>query len=117
MGHLILSLPIIGLGVFWIFPFAVALPIYLAILVVSGILYYVALRAMHRSVQTGAEGMAHKIGEVVDAQSGHGRVEVEGEVWNAISTEPLRLGQEVEIVGVVDRLTLRVQKVRPSAQA
>lgn len=111
MCHLILLMPIAGLGVFWLFPFAVAVPIYLVILSVSGVVYYVAMRAMHRSVQTGGEAMAHKIGEVVDARTGHGRVEVEGEVWRALSVEQLHKGERVEVLGVTDRLTLRVRKL------
>jgi membrane protein implicated in regulation of membrane protease activity len=110
--HLILLLPIFGLGVFWLWPLSVAVPIYLAILLVSGALYYVAMRAMQRAVQTGAEGMAHKTGEIVEAHRRRGRLKVEGEIWNAVSTGTLRPGQEVEILGVTDRLTLRVREPR-----
>lgn len=113
MAHLILLLPVVGLGVFWLLPLPLALPAYLVILVASGVVYVAAVRVMHRAVQTGAEGMAHKVGEVVDFSGTRGRVAVEGEIWAAVSAEPLRAGEQVEVLGVADRLTLRVRRLAP----
>ena len=111
MAHLTLLLPLVGLGVFWLLPLPLAIPAYLAILLVSVTVYVLALRAMHRAVQTGAEGMAHKVGEVVDGDGTRGRVEVEGEIWNAVAAEPLRKGERIEVVGLADQLTLRVRRI------
>ena len=110
MAHLTLLLPLVGLGVFWLLSLPLAIPAYLAILLVSGAVYVLALRSMHSPVWTGAEGMAHKAGRVIDADGARGRVEVEGEIWNAVATEPLRPGERVEVVGVGDGLTLRVRR-------
>jgi membrane-bound ClpP family serine protease len=110
MAHLTLLLPLVGLGVFWLLPLPLAVPAYLAILLVSVAVYVLALRAVHRAVQTGAEGMAHRVGRVIDADGARGRVEVAGEIWNAVAAEPLRRGERVEVVGVGDGLTLRVRR-------
>ncbi len=111
MAHLTLLLPLVGLGVFWLLPLPLAIPAYLAILLVSGTVFVLALRVMHRAVQTGAEGMAHRFGEVVDGDGTRGRVEVKGEIWNAVASEPLRKGERIEVVGVADGLTLRVRRI------
>jgi membrane-bound serine protease (ClpP class) len=112
-----LLMAILGLGVFWLLPTWLAVPVYLAILMVSGYGLVVGLRARYRPVQTGLETMAHKLGKVVDVGTDRGRVEIEGEIWNALSAEPLRLGEPVEVLGVVDRMTLRVQEVRRELRA
>jgi membrane-bound serine protease (ClpP class) len=106
-------LPILGVGVFWLLPVWFAVPVYVAILAISGYGFLVGMRARHRVVETGVEAMTHKIGEVVDVRSDHGRVEIAGELWKAVSSEPLREGERVEVVGVADQLTLRVRGVRP----
>jgi membrane protein implicated in regulation of membrane protease activity len=109
-------LPILGVGVFWLVPVWLAVPVYAAILAVSTYGFFVGVRARHRAVQTGVEAMAHKIGEVVDADSDHGRVQIDGEVWEALSAEPLHPGEQVEILGLADKLTLRVRGVRPETR-
>jgi membrane-bound serine protease (ClpP class) len=111
MAHLTLLLPLVGLGVFWLLPLPLAIPAYLAILFVSAAVYVLAVRAMHRAVETGAEGMAQRVGEVLDGNGTRGRVEVEGEIWNAVAAEPLHKGERIEVVGVADRLTLRVRRI------
>ena len=116
MAHLTLLLPLVGLGVFWLLPLPLAVPASLAILLVSGTVYVLALRAMHGAVRTGAEGMAHKAGRVIDADGTCGRVEVEGEIWNAVADEPLRQGERVEVVGLGDGLTLRVRRTGAAAE-
>ena len=50
MCHLVLLLPLFGLAVFWLWPPAVAVPVYLAVLVVSAGVYYLALVAMRLPV-------------------------------------------------------------------
>ena len=114
MAHLTLLLPLVGLGVFWLLPLPLAIPAYLAILLLSGAVYVLALRSMHGAVRTGAEGMAHKAGRVIDADGARGRVRVEGEIWNAVASEPLHPGERVEVVGLDDRLTVRVRRAGPN---
>lgn len=62
MCHILLSMPVLALAVFWVRPLATALPIYLVILVLSTWLYVPTLRAMHAPVQLGREGMLHELG-------------------------------------------------------
>lgn len=59
-------------------------------------------------VQTGAEAMVGKRGEVVEPCDPLGRVRVRGELWQARSAQPLPVGQPVRVVAVV-ALTLEVE--------
>jgi len=49
MCHLVLLLPLFGLTVFWLWPPAVAIPVYLVVLAVSAGVYYLTLVAMRLS--------------------------------------------------------------------
>jgi hypothetical protein len=55
----IMALPLVGLGLFYIFPFQKALPIYLCFLFISGLMYYGMFTVMgrKRKVRTGFEEM------------------------------------------------------------
>jgi membrane-bound serine protease (ClpP class) len=108
MYHLILLMPLIGLGLFWLLPFAFALPLYLVVLLLSGYIYFVMVRAMRRPVETGAQALVGKSADVVEADVHGLEVRVEGATWQAISEGPLRKGDKVRVVGV-DGLTLRVK--------
>jgi membrane-bound serine protease (ClpP class) len=55
-------------------------------------------------VQTGAEGLVGKRGQVI----GPGRIRVHGEIWTASGASPLEPGDQVR-VAAVDGLTLRVE--------
>jgi membrane-bound serine protease (ClpP class) len=67
------------------------------------------LRAQRLPVRTGKEAMVGRTVPALDRiDSGHGKVFIEGELWNAISDAPVEKGQPVEIVGV-DGLTLKVK--------
>ena len=109
MCHLILLLPIIGLVVFWIWPLSVALPVYIAILVISGTMYWMILKSMRRPVTTGTRGMIGKSVEVIDMSNHVGHVRAGGAIWNAESSDSLRAGDKATILGV-DDLTLRIGK-------
>jgi membrane-bound serine protease (ClpP class) len=45
--------------------------------------------------------------EVVEAGDPYGRVRIRGELWSAMGTEPLRVGERVKVTAV-DGLTLEV---------
>lgn len=127
MCHVVLMMPLLGLAVFWIWPASVAVPVYTVILLLSAFFYAVLIQAMGLPVQTGREGLVHEIGEVVSpsgrrgpalTEAGplpgtlapEGLVRVHGELWAAVSTEPLGPGDRVEVVGL-HGLTLQVKKV------
>ncbi len=109
MCHLLLLLPFIALPVFWLAPLSVAGPIYAALVVVSGGVYYLAMRAMRQPVVTGVESLLHGIGKVIDREDHCFHVRVEGEIWKAETDDPLAIGDKVEIVSV-DGLTLKVRR-------
>lgn len=116
MCHLLLLLPLAALPVFWWLPVSLSVPIYGAVVAVSGGAYWLALRAMHRPVETGAEALLNSTGEVIDPRPARLRIRVHGEIWNAKSRDNLRKGQRVKVLKV-DGLTLTVCRIdRPTSR-
>jgi membrane protein implicated in regulation of membrane protease activity len=107
MCHVILLMPVFALVLFWLLPFDVALPIYLVILAASGVLYFILMKAMHRPVTTGKEGLLGKSVNVVEVSDREIQVWVEGAIWQAVSDKPLRKGDKARVVGI-EGLTLRI---------
>jgi membrane-bound serine protease (ClpP class) len=68
------------------------------------------LRAQRLKVQTGGSGLVGLGGRAVERLAPAGRVEVSGELWNAVSDSPVEAGAEVVVTGL-SRLTLRVRPV------
>ena len=87
MCHLILLLPLVALPLFWLVPLSIAVPAYAAVLILSGVTYFLAIRAMHRPVQIGVEALLHSRGEVVAQEGKLFRVRVNSDVWNAESND------------------------------
>jgi membrane-bound serine protease (ClpP class) len=102
-------LPVLGLPVFWLWPLSEAVPVYGVILALSILVYVYVIRAMRHPVETGAEQILHSIGKVIEAGAKDTRVRVHSEIWRAVSTEKLKPGDMVEIIGI-DGLKLRVRK-------
>lgn len=72
-----------------------------------------AVRAQRRQPATGKEGLVGEIGQAIETINLTGRVEVHGEIWNAVSTEKIRKGQRVEITGTEkSRLELKIKPVK-----
>jgi membrane-bound serine protease (ClpP class) len=67
------------------------------------------IAAQRRQATTGAEGMAGRKGTAETALAPEGWVRVQGEMWRAVTDEPLAPGQPVEVVAM-DGLRLRVRK-------
>jgi membrane-bound serine protease (ClpP class) len=80
-------------------------------LVTVGFLMFMALRARQAPVRTGREGMLHEIGVARSPLSPRGKVFVHGELWDAVSEEPVPAGEPVEVVAVRN-LTLAVRPYR-----
>lgn len=70
------------------------------------------IKAQARRVTTGVEGMIGETGIVIDSINigKSGKVRVHGELWNAMSDEPIEKETKVKIVAV-DSLTLKVIKL------
>jgi len=115
MCHLLLLLPLVVLPVFWIVPLAAALPVYGVVLALSAAIYWYAVQAMRRPVQTGAEVLVGEIGEVVESRGANLFVRACSENWHATSAAQLREGDRVKVVAV-ENLTLRVEKLDPDAK-
>lgn len=109
MCHLILLLPVLALPVFWIWPVAVAVPVYLFVLVISAIVYYLALAAMRRPVRTGPERLLGSDGNVMNVQGKLLAVRIGSEIWGAESPDELHPGDVVQVVGI-EGLQLKVRR-------
>lgn len=116
MCHVLLLLPLLALPVFWIAPLAVALPVYGVVLASSAAIYWYAIVAMKRPVETGAEGLIGEIGEVIESRGTNLFVRARSENWRAKSATQLREGDRVKVVAVED-LTLQVQKLDLDAKS
>jgi membrane protein implicated in regulation of membrane protease activity len=111
--HVVLLLPVLGLALFWVWPFWVAAPAYGVILLVSALTYRAVVTAMQGRVVTGREGLLHQVGEVTSASDDGWLVHVHGELWRATSPDVLKTMDLVEVTGV-QGLTLQVRKTRLS---
>lgn len=109
MCHLILLMPVLGILVFWIWPISISLPVYLIILSISLLVYFSLLRAMHKPVTTGQEGLMNEVGQLTDIINHKGHVTIHGEIWNAETNLNLKKGDIVRVTDVKG-LTLTVQK-------
>ncbi len=71
---------------------------------------WLAMRARRRPVATGREQLVGDTAEAVAAFNGKGQVRIYGELWNAVSTEPVAAGQQLRI-DRVHGLTLYVSPI------
>ena len=102
--------PVIGLGLFLLLPWSVALPSYLVVVVLSLWTYLKIMESMRRAVTTGGEGL---LGRVAELGPG-GSLMVRGERWLVAPRDDLTPGQRVRIVGFRG-LRLEVQPVDEGA--
>ena len=109
MCHLILLLPVIGLGAFAIFPLEVALPLYGLVVGISALLYFAVWRALRLPIQTGTEGMIGKEAEVLQDLNPDGVIRHRNELWSAQGVEPIGQGEKV-IIMAVDGLVATVRR-------
>lgn len=80
-----------------------------------GFLMFMVHRARQAPVRTGLEGLIHEIGTARSAIAPRGKVFVHGEIWDAVSDEPVASGEPVEVVAVRN-LTLAVRPHRRNLQ-
>ncbi|MEJ2763552.1 NfeD family protein [Photobacterium sp. MCCC 1A19761] len=110
MCHLILFLPFLALPIFWWTSLSFAIPLYGFIVLISLAIYWLAYRAMHLPVQTGAEALYHQVGKVIGWKDGFYQISLNHESWNALSDETLQPGERVE-VSSVHGVTLNVKRI------
>lgn len=114
MCHIALLLPLLALPVLWIWPLAVSVPVYAVVAIVAALVYWYAILAMRRPVETGAEGMIGATGEVVESHGTSLILRIGGEIWSGRSATALRPGDRVEVMAV-DRLVLVVKQLNGAA--
>jgi membrane protein implicated in regulation of membrane protease activity len=107
MHHLLLVLPLLGLVLFIVLRWELALPLYVIILFVSLGIYWKIIQAQRRRPVMGKRAMIGDQAVVVKVEEGNTEVECEGEIWRAVSVHTLQPGQQV-IIEAIDGLTLRV---------
>jgi membrane protein implicated in regulation of membrane protease activity len=113
MHHLLLFLPLLALGMFFVFPWQAALPLYGLILIISMIGYWKGLQAQRQPPIMGRKGMAGESAKVVKTEGDELEVEYRGEIWKAVSAQSLHTGQQV-VIEKVEGLTLRVSPFPPT---
>ena len=111
MHHLRLLLPLLALGLFFLFPWWLALLLYVPLLIGSLFAYWKALQAQRASPFTGREAMIGDRAVVATTTDNKTAVHYHGETWRAISSHPAHPGQQVIIEGI-EGLTLRVRPLR-----
>jgi membrane-bound serine protease (ClpP class) len=83
---------------------AIGLPLIAGVATVGGLVVlaiaYLGARAQRRPVVMGERVMLGQTAEVVENFNDKGQVRYAGELWNAHTTTPLRVGQQVRIVKV-----------------
>jgi len=88
----------------------VIIPLAFGISVIFLFLVYLVVRAHARRSATGKEGMVGEIGTARTDLAPSGRVFVHGELWEAEASEPVRAGEKVRVLEVLDNLKIRVTK-------
>jgi membrane-bound serine protease (ClpP class) len=87
------------------------LPVVLAVSLIVLFLLTLVFKAHRRRSMTGREGMIGETGTARTDLSPAGKVFVHGEIWEAEADAPVRAGEKVKVVEVLDGLKIRVGKV------
>jgi membrane protein implicated in regulation of membrane protease activity len=95
-----MALPILGIGLFFYLPFWTAFPIYIALIIFSGLVYYGMFAGMRGKVQSGKEKMIGQEALVIEDIDPEGRVEYGNEIWSAVADgRKISRGAKVRICG------------------
>jgi membrane-bound serine protease (ClpP class) len=79
--------------------------------VISTFLMGIALKARHGKITTGVQGLVGELGVARTPLMPQGKVFVHGELWDAVSSVPLEVGEQVRVRAVHD-LNIEVEPVR-----
>jgi membrane-bound serine protease (ClpP class) len=94
---------------------ATALAVSIPLGTITVLLMSIALRARRNKVLTGAEGLVGEVAIAQTALSPAGKVFVHGEIWDAIASAPVPMGEKV-VVRRVDGLQLQVQPAEAKSE-
>jgi membrane-bound serine protease (ClpP class) len=109
-GLLLVDAPIPQMRVHLITALAVSIPFG----IITAFLMTIAVKARRNKVVTGAQGLVGETGVAQTTLSPQGKVFVHGELWNAIASSPLAVGQLIRVQRV-DGLTLEVRPLDAAA--
>ncbi len=112
MHHLLLLVVLFGWILFLYLSWQVALPVYVVAVVISLAVYWKITEARRKTPVIGKRAMIGGKALVARIKGDDIDVEYEGEIWRAVSPEPLHQGQRVIIKGV-EGLVLKVVPFRP----
>ena len=91
--------------------FSMALAVTLPFALITSFLLSIAMRARRNKVGTGVEAMPGRLGIVAAELNPSGRVQVQGEYWNAVAGSHIGLNETVRVTAV-EGLTLRVEPLK-----
>lgn len=109
-GLLLVDSPIPEMRVHLLTALAVSIPFGL----ITAFLMTIAVKARRNKVVTGAQGLVGETGVAQTALSPQGKVFVHGELWDAVASTALPVGQLV-VVRQIDGLTLQVDPLTAAA--
>ena len=104
-------LSLLGLGLFFVLPWWLALLLYVPLLAAYLLTAWSARQAQHRPPVTGRRAMIGRRARVLYWSRAGAQVRYQGEVWQAVSDWPLQPDQEVTIEQI-EGLKLRVAPLR-----
>jgi membrane-bound serine protease (ClpP class) len=110
MHHLLLLFVLLGWILFLFLSWQIALPLYVIGIIISLAVYWKIILSQRRRPIIGKRAMIGDQAVVVDLKEGEAEVDYKGEIWRAVSSQPLQAGQKVMIEGV-EGLILRVKSV------
>ncbi len=84
-----------------------------AVVVSAAFFIFAVTKTIHARLKkptTGMEGLLGEVGVVSTSISPEGKVSIHGEFWNAVSEQPIEIGEKVRVMAV-DNLKLKVTKI------
>jgi len=109
MCHILILLPLIALILFFLLPPAQATFISVPFFLVFLWLAWVMWKDFRRQVSTGIEGLVGSRAQVVSKTMYGAKVSLKGELWDAICSGELSVGETVQVTGL-ERMKLIVHK-------
>jgi membrane protein implicated in regulation of membrane protease activity len=100
MPHIFMLTPLLALLLFPFLPWQVALPLYVPMAIGSLAIARKVMQAQREPPASGREAMAGGQAVVISVNSQEVEVHYRGEIWRAISAQPLHVGQQVVIEAV-----------------
>jgi len=87
------------------------LPVVIGVAAIVLFLLTLVFKAHRRRSFSGREGMIGETGSARTDLAPRGMVFVHGELWEAVAEEPVRAGEKVKVIEVLEGLKIRVGKV------